>query len=319
MGSFRYDELVIAAGKHLINVDHTAFANTDWFNELFGTGHQIYIDQAWAEMVPGSQYYANYDGNVLLDADIKQERTWNGSSWVYTTVGHSNVIPVEKVVMPLSPLTGTNSQAHMAYDAPISSLDPPNVTPGGRLIDWVNFAEFGADFAPRVFWDNGAGTGPGIEITTVALDNGWRFNPYSGIFLAGSNSSGYFSPPGTLPVWLRAYRYVGTKGVTAAGEIIIDEPDVDTGTTVVDSFAETDAVGALWRYVVMKGGNRRAGTIIATWDNSTNAVEFRETSSMDIGSTLDVTFSITNVSDQIRLQMTVPSDDWAVRAVRQMI
>ena len=321
MGSFRAEEQLIAAWKHRVNIAHTAFGNTNWYNELLPTGHQIYAGALWSDMSPGDQYYANYDGSVLLDQDIRQTRTWNGTVWVTSTAGHNNVIPVEKIIMPLTPMTGTNGQSHIALDPPLATIDPANITPDLRYIDWVNPFEFGVDFAWRIYWDNGAGNGPGIEITTVALANGWLFDPYNGNLLAGSDASGVFTPTGNLPIWIVAYRYIGTKG-SAGGpdyETPVEKDPVDTGTTVVDSIPDTDAEAAVWHFWVKKGTDKRAGTLLAGWDATANTLEFHETGTQDLGSTAGVLFNVTLIADTVRLELTVPSDGWAFRAIRTLI
>jgi len=315
---FRSVEQIIASWKHRVNLGHTAYANTNWYNELFDTAHQIYLDQAWNQMSPGGQFYAFNDGQATLDGDIKQTRVWNGS-WVYNTSGHSNLIPVEKVLMPLTALTGSNSQTYAALNPPQGTKDPINVVPSERMQDWVNFAAFGSDFTPRIYWDNGSGTGPGIEITTTSLPDGWVFDPYAGFILCGSNSSGLFVPTGNLPIWISAYRYIGTKGAAGSDITRVENTDVDTGTEVIDTFSEGLSDACIWHYRVKKGTNLRAGTIIAVWEIGSDQVEFANNSTLDIGNTGDLTLSVDDVSNNIRLVANATSDDWSVRVIRILI
>jgi hypothetical protein len=115
-------------------------------------------------------------------------------------------------------LTATNKQAHMSLASPQASIDPANVVPANRLRDYIRFTDFGTDFMPRIFWDNGSGTAPGAEITTLALPNGWAWDADSGILLFGADTNDAFVPPGNLPVWIQHYRYTGLKGVHDTGE-----------------------------------------------------------------------------------------------------
>lgn len=318
--SFRTDEQIRAAWKHVFNIKHTAFANTNWYNELFGTAHQTYLNAAWADMEPGSQFYAYNDGQVTLDGDVTQSRTWNGSSWDVSTVGHGGVIPVEKITMPLTQLTGTNQQSYFALDPPQGVKDPPNIVPVERVQDWVNFSEFGTDFTWRIFWDNGSGTGPGVEITTVALPNDWIFDPYSGSLLAGSNASNIFTPSGTLPIWVVAYRYIGSKGAIGASDLYRSENnDIDIGSETIDSFSENLSDACVWFYRVKKGTNLRAGQILAVWEAGSDFVQNTQTETLSIGDTSDLQLSVDDVGNLIRLRATAVSDDWSVRAVRILI
>ena len=317
---FRSAEQIIASWKHRVNLGHTAYANTNWYNELFDTAHQTYLDQAWNQMSPGAQYYAFNDGQATLDADIKQTRIWNGS-WSYDSIGHSNVIPVEKVTMPLTALTGSNNQTYAALNPPQGTKDPINVVPSERMLDWINFAAFGSDFTPRIYWDNGSGTGPGVEITTTSLPNGWIFDPYAGFILCGSDSGGLFTPTGNLPIWLKAYRYIGDKGAAGtSGEITrVENIDVDIGSSVVDTFSEGLSDACVWFYRVKNGTNLRAGSIIAVWEVASDLVEFANQSTLDIGDTGDLLLRVEDVGNNIRLVADATSDNWSVRVARILI
>jgi hypothetical protein len=209
--SFRLDEQIAAAFKSLFGIAHTGMSNRDWYAELFGRKPPLYGNQVRLEFDYGLNYYAHRDGNVTLDGDIRQTRTWNGTSW--TTVASGDAIPVEKIIMPLALCNATNNQAHVALNTPIGVVDPPNVHPTDRMMDFIKFVDFGADFMPRMFWDNGSGTGPGTEITTVALPNDWVWDDDTGLLLCGANNSDQFVPAGNLPIWVQHYRYIGLKGV----------------------------------------------------------------------------------------------------------
>lgn len=213
--TFRTDEQILTSFKARFGIAHTAISNRDWFAEIFGASQPLYGSEIWLQFPVGEHYYANHDGTVILDGDVRRVRTWNGSSWV--SVASGNSIPVEKVVFPLSELLSTNAQAHMSLLIPQATVNPSEVTPSLRMKDFINFADYGSDFLPRIYWDNGSGTGPGAEITTVSLPNSWIWDAHSGILLCGADVTDQFVPTDNLPIWIQHYKYVGTKGIEDAG------------------------------------------------------------------------------------------------------
>ncbi len=101
--------------------------------------------------------------------------------------------------------------------------------------------------------------------------------------------------------------------------IVVDNTDIDTGTENVDTFADTAGDGVVWDYIVKKGTNLRAGTIIACWNATGDTVEYNETSTEDIGDTSDLTLTVDIDSNNVRLRGTAASDDWSVKVVRKLI
>lgn len=213
--SFSVAEKTVATFKSRYGVNHTAMSNAEWFSELFEVRAPTYGAEVWLELTPGTNYYANHDAGATLDADIRRTRQWNGATW--SSVSGGDVIPVERIIAPLAQLTATNKQAHMSLATPQASIDPPDVAPLNRLRDYIRFTDFGTDFLPRIFWDNGSGTAPGAEITTLALPDGWAWDADAGILLCGADSNNEFIPTGNLPIWIQHYRYIGTKGAGGGG------------------------------------------------------------------------------------------------------
>lgn len=211
--AFRLEEQLAAAFKNLFGISHTGMSNKEWYAELFGRKPPIYGSEAWRDLIYGTDFYANHDGATILDAAIQQTRTWDGTAWV--TVPGSNTIPVEKIIAPLALCNATNSQAYVALKTPQAVVDPSNVTPSMRLMDFIRFADFGSDFMPRIYWDNGSGTAPGSEIVTVGLPNDWIWDEGTGLLLCGADDTEQFIPTGGLPIWIQHYRYIGTKGFGA--------------------------------------------------------------------------------------------------------
>jgi len=97
--------------------------------------------------------------------------------------------------------------------------------------------------------------------------------------------------------------------------------DIDTGTSTVDSFADTNGVSAVWDFRVSDGTNSRAGELRGDWDtvadsNPSQAIRRIK----DIG-TIPSTVSIVldkNVNT-IRVRVAVPTDDWTFKALRHLV
>jgi hypothetical protein len=115
--------------------------------------------------------------------------------------------------------------------------------------------------------------------------------------------------------------------VTAAGEVYIKtlpvcqprgNTDVDTGTEVVDSFADTtfhdDSGGygfVRWQYLIRKGTDMRSGYVYALWDTADN-VDYYERSDATLGTCTDVqlNLSVDISAGLVRLLATAATDDW---------
>lgn len=99
---------------------------------------------------------------------------------------------------------------------------------------------------------------------------------------------------------------------TSIGTVSTNSAGLLAGTTVLDTFADTDGDAAIWHYVVKNGGNRRAGTITAVWDPALNVASINETSTGDLGSTVGVTFAVAIVigTNMVELRITTPGLGW---------
>ena len=69
---------------------------------------------------------------------------------------------------------------------------------------------------------------------------------------------------------------------------------------VIDTITTSIAEGSVWHYVAINGVNRRAGTIVSTWDGST--AEWNETTTQDIGTT-DIEFKVIRSGGVVELQI----------------
>jgi hypothetical protein len=109
-----------------------------------------------------------------------------------------------------------------------------------------------------------------------------------------------------------------------SADTVVTELNINTGTTVVDEFGDTEGKGAIWRYVIDKGSgtNMRAGILKSVWDLVADSTPVQPSDEFgdDIGSTIGiVTFSIDKSASTVRLKMTTTSDDWMFYAVRTLI
>ena len=108
--------------------------------------------------------------------------------------------------------------------------------------------------------------------------------------------------------------------LSSGGGVIVENDDVDTGTEVVDSFADTTGKSCRWDIVISKGAVRRACSITAAWDASTDAIgDSGEYAVVAVGDSSDVTLSVDIDSNNVRLLATAASDDWAVKAHRVVL
>ena len=106
----------------------------------------------------------------------------------------------------------------------------------------------------------------------------------------------------------------GGAGGTEVGPI-----SCDTGTTTVDSFADSEGHSAVWDIAVYQGANASKRTVEAAWDPSTNAVGYDEQVSNEQGDTSEVTFTVTFSGDNIVLSAVATGDGWTVDALRNVI
>ena len=94
--------------------------------------------------------------------------------------------------------------------------------------------------------------------------------------------------------------------------------DVDAGTEVVATVSTGSYDSAFFDYVVKKSTNYRVGTVMAVWDSSNN-VQFTDTSTNDLGDTSDVIFTVDALSGAARLKATVTTNDWVIKtAIRAL-
>jgi len=126
---------------------------------------------------------------------------------------------------------------------------------------------------------------------------------------------------------------ITSQGATTADQLVLNggavihgvlyssgsNTDVDTGTEVVATVQTGSYDAAFFDYVVKKGSNYRAGTVMAVWEAGTTNVEFTDTSTNDLGNTADITFTVDILTATARLKATAVSNDWYIKtAVRAL-
>lgn len=87
---------------------------------------------------------------------------------------------------------------------------------------------------------------------------------------------------------------------------------------VVASFPTASYDSVHFDYVVKDGTNYRTGTVMGVWDGSGN-VEYTDTSTNDIGTTLTVTFVIDTNAANVRLKVSAASGTWTVKTATRLL
>jgi len=119
-------------------------------------------------------------------------------------------------------------------------------------------------------------------------------------------------------------RWENTAPTGGSSGTEVEDTDVDTWDTLIDSFSTSTGDAAWWDYVIKNtnsGTSMRAGTVISVWDSTGGTVEFYDTSTNDIGDTSGVSFLVDmNVSSsEIQLTATTDTDNWTVRVNRRTL
>jgi len=92
---------------------------------------------------------------------------------------------------------------------------------------------------------------------------------------------------------------------------------LSSGTNSIYSFATASYTGAFIDYTLTSNSNARSGNIIGIWNGS--SVQFIENSTLDIGSTTGVTFSIVISGTYAVLQAISDTSGWTVKTIIRSI
>ena len=113
---------------------------------------------------------------------------------------------------------------------------------------------------------------------------------------------------------------------TASPWVTVSNVDIDSAATEdVDSFDPSGDGSVVWFYHIegpnTGATNFRTGQVMAVWDDSAGTAQYTETSTLDIGSTSDVTLSVdmSAALGNVRLRATVLSDNWSITVKRMQI
>ena len=162
---------------------------------------------------------------------------------------------------------------------------------GGGYISTGNIG-FGTTSAPeRITVEGNISSSGTITANAFVGDGSGLTNIPAGTTFTNISASGHIS----------ASEFVGGQG----------NPDVDTGTETVAT--ATGATAAFFDYVAKNGTNLRAGTVTSVTDGTN--VEFNEVSTVDLGDTSDIKFSVVLSSGDLLFKATVLSDNWNIKAL----
>jgi hypothetical protein len=161
-----------------------------------------------------------------------------------------------------------------------------------------------------------------LDVSGVITATGGNSTNWNTAFGWGNHASASYVPQArTLTINGTAYDLSANRTWTISTISTIQEvanngkvtTAASVGTTVITTVATATYDGATFNYVLKDGTNYRAGTIIAVW--SAGAVQFNETTTNDIGSTVGVTFAVALNAGNAELRATSATSGWTVKVV----
>ena len=161
-----------------------------------------------------------------------------------------------------------------------------------------------------------------LDVNGVITATGGNSTNWNTAFSWGNHASASYVPQArTLTINGTAYDLSANRSWTISTISTIQEAAnngkvttaASVGTTVITTVATASYDGATFNYVLKDGTNYRAGTIIAVW--SAGAVQFNETTTNDIGSTVGVTFAVALNAGNAELRATSATSGWTVKVV----
>ena len=97
--------------------------------------------------------------------------------------------------------------------------------------------------------------------------------------------------------------------------------EINTGTTTVDAFADTNGVSAVWDFRISDGTNSRAGELRGDWDEIASSTPAQGINRIkDIGSIPSTAAIVIDKNvNTIRVRVAVPTDGWTFKALRHLV
>jgi len=266
-------------GKQGLSVSSTS-NDKNYFEELYSWRPQLDHNDIFGENVPFASTSTSADLNVTNNPTIIEKLT-NYS---------------------IDMLPSSNGQGYGVFLT-------PGDTNSTRQKNFLTPQKYGNGYAATIFND---GSPIALTLGQYQIDyaNGIiRFDPAS----TPSNMS-------WTNLTITIYRYVGEMISTASSSSNIISTSINNQSNItIDSFDDTSAMAARWDYVISTGSDFRAGNIYAVWNEATSDVRIYTTSSSDIGSTSDFSFSIINDNNVIRLRATCTNNYSTIRVTRNFL
>jgi len=110
---------------------------------------------------------------------------------------------------------------------------------------------------------------------------------------------------------------MGSFSITGSSLYTTKKMTANTGTTDIYSIATASYSGAYHDYTISGGTNSRAGIITAVWLGPT--IQYNETSTLDIGTTSNFTFSVVSSGTASILRTSASSNGWVVKTIIRSI
>ena len=130
--------------------------------------------------------------------------------------------------------------------------------------------------------------------------------------LAAGNSSGYVMEVTHLKFNSGTTTVSGSLIISGSTNVIQQGIKVTgTSTLAVASINTTSYDGAFLDYLIVSGSNKRAGTLTTVW--TTSDIEWKDTSTLDLGSTNGAEFTPAINGSNADLVLAVPAGTWTVK------
>ena len=90
-----------------------------------------------------------------------------------------------------------------------------------------------------------------------------------------------------------------------------------SGSQVLVSNLTNSYSSIFYNYMVSSGSNARAGMIMAVWSGS--IIQYTDTSTNDIGSTLNVFLTASLSSSYVQLSTVLPTNGWLIKTLANLL